>query len=290
MVVNMNVRTIAALVIAILPVTVAGCAADTGEEDVTGDSGESLEESAEGSKACSADDMSTPECVQMMNAIQTAMNDALGPDDGTSQTSDEDGLHFDNTGTGSGSGGSGSGSSGGSGSGGSGSGSGSKGGSGSGSASGDGSGSGSGSSGDSADPKSGSTGGTTSRRDMLSKAQQWVKDKVMYSQSKYHNGYRQDCSGFVSMAWGVSKNLNTSSFAPYSKSVSHQLSDYNQLQPGDALNKSPRGHMFMFAGWANSAHTSMYIYEESHTGAPALYKSVPKSYFSHFVPIRKNGM
>jgi hypothetical protein len=112
----------------------------------------------------------------------------------------------------------------------------------------------------------------------------------MYSQSQYHDGYRQDCSGFVSMAWGISSNLNTASYAPYSKTVSRQLNDYNELLPGDALNKNPRGHMFLFAGWVDSSHNSMYIYEESHTGAPALYKSVPKSYFSGFEPIRKNDM
>jgi hypothetical protein len=283
----MNIRTIAAVFVASLPLYIAGCAADA-DQEVPGDPGESTEEAAEGSQDCSADDMSTPACVQMANAMASAENDALGSD-GSTQTADEGDLHFDNTGAGSGSG-SGSG---GSGSGGNGSADGTGSGSGDGTASGDGTGDGTGTgsdgNGESQDPKSGSTSTPGSRRNMLANAQNWVNNKVMYSQSKYHNGYRQDCSGMVSMAWGVSKNLNTSSFAPYSNAVSHQLSDYNQLQPGDALNKVPRGHMFLFAGWANSQHSSMYIYEESHTGAPALYKSVPKSYFQHFVPIRKNG-
>ncbi|MBD3550595.1 hypothetical protein H4F94_00105, partial [Streptomyces sp. SP18CM02] len=50
-------------------------------------------------------------------------------------------------------------------------------------------------------PSAGSSGRTTTRAEILARAQRWVTAKVPYSMEKYwSDGYRQDCSGFVSMA------------------------------------------------------------------------------------------
>jgi hypothetical protein len=38
------------------------------------------------------------------------------------------------------------------------------------------------------------------RAQILARAQTWVDAKVPYSQSAYRDGYRTDCSGYVSMA------------------------------------------------------------------------------------------
>ena len=46
----------------------------------------------------------------------------------------------------------------------------------------------------------GSSGGI-SRDEVINRAQDWVNRKIPYSQSKTTDGYRQDCSGLVSMAW-----------------------------------------------------------------------------------------
>lgn len=42
------------------------------------------------------------------------------------------------------------------------------------------------------------------RDQIMSRAQVWVDEKVPYSQTKTTDGYRQDCSGFVSYAWASS--------------------------------------------------------------------------------------
>jgi hypothetical protein len=36
---------------------------------------------------------------------------------------------------------------------------------------------------------------------VIANAKTWLNPAVPYSQSAYHNGYRTDCSGYVSMAW-----------------------------------------------------------------------------------------
>src|SRR5690348_15755078 len=46
---------------------------------------------------------------------------------------------------------------------------------------------------------------TVSRSEALRRAQTWVDAKVEYSQQRYYQGYREDCVGLVSMAWGVAK-------------------------------------------------------------------------------------
>lgn len=40
-----------------------------------------------------------------------------------------------------------------------------------------------------------------SRDEVISRAQDWVNRRIPYSQTQYTDGYRQDCSGYVSMAW-----------------------------------------------------------------------------------------
>ena len=47
----------------------------------------------------------------------------------------------------------------------------------------------------------GGSSGSISRDEVISRAQDWVNRKIPYSQSKTTDGYRQDCSGYVSMAW-----------------------------------------------------------------------------------------
>ena len=132
--------------------------------------------------------------------------------------------------------------------------------------------------------------GDPSRKALLERAFAWIDAGVMYSQTSSHQGFRTDCSGYVSMAWEENTAFNTAGFAPFDTSVSKTLSGYSQLLPGDALNKVPREHMFLFGGWANGAHSEMIILEESHTGAPAMMKVVASSYFDSFRAIRSTKL
>ena len=47
--------------------------------------------------------------------------------------------------------------------------------------------------------------GCIARTTILSRGQDWVDKHVPYSQTGTHDGYRTDCSGFVSMCWQASK-------------------------------------------------------------------------------------
>ena len=67
---------------------------------------------------------------------------------------------------------------------------------------------------------------------MISRGQDWVNKKVPYSQNATHDGYRTDCSGFVSMCWELAKpGLHTWTM----HEVAHNISK-NDLQAGDAMN------------------------------------------------------
>lgn len=88
-----------------------------------------------------------------------------------------------------------------------------------------------------------------SRNDVLARAQKWVDDPVTYSQSKYHDGYRTDCSGFASMAWKLSSSYTTRSMHNVATKI--LVAD---LKPGDAMLKSDY-HIRIFYGWVDPAHT-----------------------------------
>ena len=48
------------------------------------------------------------------------------------------------------------------------------------------------------------TASSITRDQIMSRAQVWVDQKVPYSQSQTKDGYRQDCSGYVSYSWASS--------------------------------------------------------------------------------------
>jgi cell wall-associated NlpC family hydrolase len=101
----------------------------------------------------------------------------------------------------------------------------------------------------------------------LANAQTWhphTAQRVPYSQSATHNGYRTDCSGYASMALALGKpGLNTVGLAGSATSTRIAMS---QLRPGDlvidASGDSNTRHVVIFEKWANSAHSSYWEYEQ----------------------------
>jgi len=87
------------------------------------------------------------------------------------------------------------------------------------------------------------------------------------------NAYRSDCSGFVTWAWGLPAvgdgGYVTSEFAPYDNSFSHTI-DGSDLQPGDALNKTPDEHIILFKQWVSVGHSAVFM-EEPGCSAPQPY-------------------
>jgi hypothetical protein len=124
------------------------------------------------------------------------------------------------------------------------------------------------------------------------RAQRWVTEQVPYSQTAWWNDadgiYRQDCSGYVSMAWALDQNVDF--WTGNLNTVSHVI-DASQLLPGDILLST--GHTVLFAGWADPAHTMFDYYEESHTGTNARFVvDAPMAEFliAGFTPFRYDGV
>ena len=129
--------------------------------------------------------------------------------------------------------------------------------------------------------------------EMLERARSWVADGVGYSGSNYHSNeygtYRTDCSGYVSMAWGLGSSYTTVPLPSGSYPIAKDA-----LAPGDILNNPLPGtsvHVVLFAGWADAAKTRYFAYEESPSGGAQL-NEVPYPYwpgYGTFTPRRYIG-
>ncbi len=110
--------------------------------------------------------------------------------------------------------------------------------------------------------KSTATGSNQSR--ILQRAKAWVDARVPYSMVKEYNGYRTDCSGFISMAWELGKSFVTGDL-PHTV-----VSNPDDLRPGDAINNLKRldkGHVVMFVQWSgnwNQGKRKFVAYEENY--------------------------
>ncbi|WP_033214393.1 peptidoglycan-binding protein [Kitasatospora phosalacinea] len=133
----------------------------------------------------------------------------------------------------------------------------------------------------------------TTRAEIMRRAQTWVDQKVPYSMSKYwSDGYRQDCSGFVSMAWGLGSSQTTWTLPDFADRISK-----DDLQPGDALvynnPKDPEGgsHTVLFGGWVDAARTTYTALEQTRPGTTK--RSTPYAYWSNasgYLPYRYRGL
>lgn len=117
-------------------------------------------------------------------------------------------------------------------------------------------------------------GGPVTREQIIARAQHWVKEEVGYSQQDWWKDdatggrYRQDCSGFVSMAWQLADSLTTQSLPQ----VADRLSGFSELEAGDALDY-PAAHALLFGGWTDKAKGDFVYYSESRRGQPARKES-----------------
>ncbi|MDO9107785.1 MAG: cell wall-binding repeat-containing protein [Coriobacteriia bacterium] len=135
-----------------------------------------------------------------------------------------------------------------------------------------------------------------SRTTITSRGKSWIDRAVPYSQSTYFEGYRQDCSGFLSMCWVLSRNglplsLSTADLdapglvVPIAK---------EELQPGDMILRpkdqlgAAYGHAVLFVGWADPAHTRYIGYHESSSGAGAVMANITYPFWGEtgFSPYR----
>jgi len=101
----------------------------------------------------------------------------------------------------------------------------------------------------------------TARQWMQWRALTWVKDGVPYDNTKIHDGYRQDCSGYVSFAWSLSRSYTTDNWRSFAGNIK-----FDDMQPGDALNnpeKGDLGHVILFMGWVDRKAGTFVGFEEN---------------------------
>ncbi|MFD6534237.1 peptidoglycan-binding protein [Streptomyces sp. NPDC060184] len=134
---------------------------------------------------------------------------------------------------------------------------------------------------------------TTTRSEIIARAKTWVAAKVPYDMEKFwSDGYRQDCSGYVSMAWDLGGNEWTGSLSSYGTRIAR-----SQLEPGDILlfhnpaDPNKGSHVTIFGGWTNSARTQYMAYEQ--TPPATRKKATPLAYWSNsdkYVAYRYRGL
>ncbi|MFD0143042.1 MULTISPECIES: peptidoglycan-binding protein [unclassified Streptomyces] len=105
----------------------------------------------------------------------------------------------------------------------------------------------------------------TTRTEIVNRAKRWVNAQVPYSMERYwSDGYRQDCSGYVSMVWNLRANEWTGSLDRFGDRI-----DRADLQAGDILlfhnpaNPTKGSHVTVFGGWTDYTHTSYIAYEQT---------------------------
>ncbi|MGW3911609.1 peptidoglycan-binding protein [Streptomyces sp. NPDC005070] len=136
-------------------------------------------------------------------------------------------------------------------------------------------------------------GPTTTRAAIISRARTWIDAQVPYNMDDYwRDGYRQDCSGFVSMAWNLAGNEWTGSLGSFGVRITR-----DRLQPGDILlfhnpdNPEKGSHVVVFGGWTDYTHTQYVAYEQAPPHARR--QSTPYAYWTNsdrYVPYRYRGI
>ncbi|MFE7034366.1 peptidoglycan-binding protein [Streptomyces sp. NPDC057621] len=121
----------------------------------------------------------------------------------------------------------------------------------------------------------------TTRAEIINRAREWVAAQVPYNMGAYwSDGYRQDCSGFVSMAWNLGGNEWTGSLDKYGVRVAR-----SDLQPGDILlfhnpsDPEKGSHVVIFGGWTDYTQSQYIAYEL--TRPHARRQATPYAYWSN---------
>ncbi|MFD7627868.1 peptidoglycan-binding protein [Streptomyces sp. NPDC059851] len=131
------------------------------------------------------------------------------------------------------------------------------------------------------------------RTSIINRAQLWLEAKVPYSMYSYwRDGYRQDCSGYVSMAWNLGTNEWTGSLDKFATRITKE-----ELLPGDMLlfhnpaDPNNGSHVTLFGGWVDETRTHYIAYEQTRPYTRKL--ATPYGYWnnaSKYIPYRYNGV
>lgn len=144
---------------------------------------------------------------------------------------------------------------------------------------------------------------TLSPDTMINRARTWLTANnggpVPYSMERnWKDGYRQDCSGYVSMTLGLGKpGLNTVGLADARNGVTKRLSSVSQLRKGDLLidHSTTDGdfrHVVIFEKWANASHSAYWAYEQRGTYGTThrqLRYGIGSDNYDPFRPVKLGG-
>jgi len=114
---------------------------------------------------------------------------------------------------------------------------------------------------------------TKARAEILMRAESWIVLGVPYGSfddnplNDYFDGYRADCSGFISMAWQL-KNSTGGKFSATTVSLGNYATEipFEELLSGDVINNQrgdKKGHVVMFVSWLNDDQTRFVAFEEN---------------------------
>gem|GEM_PF-6800364 len=108
---------------------------------------------------------------------------------------------------------------------------------------------------------------------MIARADDWITSDVPYNQglgwsdAATGGAYREDCSGFVSMAWALNSSLVTWTLPNVSTVIAGNIKGFTGLQPGDALDYTA-DHVVLFDSWIDRAAGTFYYDAEHQDGVP----------------------
>jgi hypothetical protein len=106
---------------------------------------------------------------------------------------------------------------------------------------------------------------------MLARAQDWIDNALPYSQTAgweddaVGGPYREDCSGFISMAWGLPNSLVTQTLPSVATVTDGNISGDTNLQSGDALDYTA-DHVVLFDSWISQSDGTFYYDAEHEPG------------------------
>jgi hypothetical protein len=125
---------------------------------------------------------------------------------------------------------------------------------------------------------------TTSRGETQARSQSWLDARVPYSQQACHQNqygnYRTDCSGYVSMAWGLTHSRTTTTLREVATEIPRA-----DLRPGDALANAY--HAALFVRWADGARSEPVVREQTGPdGAPPVERKWSAATANRYTPIR----
>lgn len=139
-----------------------------------------------------------------------------------------------------------------------------------------------------ASPTSSDRGGPITRSEIISRTDAWVEQRMPYDRGSFApdgdgHTYRQDCSGFVSLALHLERSYSTRTIQEVSTRITK-----DELRPGDYLNAEDK-HVVLFLGWANDERTRYHAREATSTHGGTIERTVPYPYYSNesrYVPLR----